>query len=301
MHSLLQETPTEATNALRYFEAAVRIDPEFARAHAFLAITYALMNGIELGPPIAWMPAARAAAEKAVALDEPLPEAHLAMGLITEIYDWDWAGAERHYRRALELNPRSAFVLDVYHLFLDVMGRGDEAAQILRRLEEVDPLAATVQSAIHALGRGEHDRALEEIQQTRGWMPGWAEGYRHIGWIEEQRGRMVEAGESYLTYFAMTGATDGELVALSGAVKAGGLSGMFRLRLVQMESSSRYFNWEMRAEYHARLGDKEGALRCLEQSCENREKFAYQIRGENYAFLREEPRYQALLRRMGLK
>src|SRR5712692_5618949 len=110
-----------------YFQQAIAKDPSYARAYAGLADSYALLGAYSLAPQTEFMPKARAAALKALQIDETLAEAHTALALITENYDWDWQTAEKEYRRAIELNPNYATAHHWYAEYLTWLGRFDEA------------------------------------------------------------------------------------------------------------------------------------------------------------------------------
>ena len=137
--------------AILYFQQAIDQDENYAPAYAGLADSYTLLTSYSLTPTSKYMPKARAAALRAVALDDNLPEAHVALALIVENYDWDWDTSEREYRRAISLNPNYATAHHWYAEQLTWMGRFEEAmreSEEARRLDPFSLIIATDHAAI---------------------------------------------------------------------------------------------------------------------------------------------------------
>ena len=131
--------------AIKYFQQAIAKDPDYARAYAGLADCYALLPGYTMTiPQTEALPKARAAALKALQLDEGLAEAHTSLALITENYDWDWQTAEKEYRRAIDLNPNYATAHHWYAEYLTWNGRFDEALRESERARQLDPLSLII-------------------------------------------------------------------------------------------------------------------------------------------------------------
>ena len=161
-----KRTPKSLEQAIECFQQAVAKDPNDARAYAGLADSYALLSGYTQTPPTESMPKARAAALKALQLDEGLAEAHTSLALITENFDWDWKTAEKEYRRAIELNPNYATAHHWYAEFLTWQGRFDEAFAESERARQLDPLSliiATDHAAILIYSR-QYDRAIAQCR-----------------------------------------------------------------------------------------------------------------------------------------
>jgi TolB-like protein/Tfp pilus assembly protein PilF len=146
-----QKRTTEAmVLGIEYFEQAVERDPGYALAHAGLSECWALLGFPEFGdlPWSATGPRARAAALEALRLDPQLPQAHLWLGVIHFLYDWDWPAAERKFRRGLQLDPRGALVETWYAVFLSALGRHDEALRRILNAEALEPLALQVRLSV---------------------------------------------------------------------------------------------------------------------------------------------------------
>src|SRR5713226_4037357 len=161
-----KRSPQGFEQAIECFQQAIVKDPNYARAYAGLADSYALVGGYTLAPQAEFMPKARAAALRAVEIDESLPEAHTALALIVQNYDWDWQTAGKEYRRAIELNPNYATAHHLYAEHLMWLGRFDEAFRESERARQLDPLSliiATDKGAILYFSR-QYDRAIEQFR-----------------------------------------------------------------------------------------------------------------------------------------
>jgi len=152
--------------AAEYFQQAIRRDPNYARAYAGLADTFGLMSTWQLVPQNEFMPKARAAALKALEIDETLAEAHTSLALIAENYDYDWQTAEKEFRRAIQLNPDYATAHQWYAEYLSWQGRFDEALAESERARQLDPLSLII-AADHAaifLDSRQYDRAIAQCR-----------------------------------------------------------------------------------------------------------------------------------------
>jgi len=161
-----ERNPKALARAIDYFEKAVADDPGNARAYAALANCYALINGYAGTPGTQAMPKARAAALRALEIDGSLPEAHAALALVAQNYDWDWTRAESEYRRAIELNPNYATGHHWYAEHLAFQGRFDEALAESERARQLDPLSliiATDNGAILYYAR-RYDDAIQKFE-----------------------------------------------------------------------------------------------------------------------------------------
>ncbi len=181
--------------AIDYYQQAIAKDPNFARAYAGLADSYALLAPYGVASPIEYMPKARAAALRALELDRDLPEAHTAMALIVQNYDYDWQTAGREYQRAIELNPNYATAHHWYAEHLMWRGHFDEALRESERARQLDPLSliiATDNGAILFTSR-QYDRALEKLREVRELDPGFPRAAGLIVRADEQKGMFADA------------------------------------------------------------------------------------------------------------
>jgi TolB-like protein/Tfp pilus assembly protein PilF len=155
--------------AIEYFQQAIAKDPNYAPAFAGLANAYTLLTAYSGAQPRVYMPKAREAAQRALELDQNLPEAHTAWALVVQNYDWDWDTSEKEFRRAIELNPNYATAHHWYAEHLAWLGKFDEALQESERARELDPLSliiATDHGAILYYSR-QYERAIEQFQSVR--------------------------------------------------------------------------------------------------------------------------------------
>ena len=180
--------------AIDYFQQAAAKDPTYARAYAGIADCYALMGGYSGQPQTEFMLKARAAALHALQIDESLPEAHTALALIVQNYDWDWQTSEREFRRAIELNPNYATAHHWYAEHLTWLGRFDEALRESERARQLDPLSLIIAAdngAILYFSR-QYDRSIAQFLAVREMDPNFPRVYM-IEAAYEQKGSFADA------------------------------------------------------------------------------------------------------------
>jgi tetratricopeptide (TPR) repeat protein len=166
-----KRTAEALTKAIEYFNQAIEKDPGFALAYAGLANCYVLHHG-NAQPPREKMPKARAAAMRALELDETLSEAHTSLARVMAVYDWDWPGAEKEFRRAIELNPRDALAHQWYGAYFELMGRRDEALAERKKALDLDPLSLASNSELglaYYFAR-DYDKAIEQFRMRWNWI-----------------------------------------------------------------------------------------------------------------------------------
>jgi TolB-like protein/DNA-binding winged helix-turn-helix (wHTH) protein/Flp pilus assembly protein TadD len=290
--------------AIVYFQQAIAKDPNYAPAYAGLANSYALLPGYTLGPALRYMPKAREAAERALKIDDELPEAHVALALILENYDWDWSAAEKEYRRAIELNPNYATAHQWYAEFLTWQGRFDEAlheSEYARKLDPLSLIIATDRGAIFYFSR-QYDRAVEQYQSVREMDPAFGRAHLVID-AYMQQGRFDEALANLHEWRRESG--DGfhtitRLVYLYGRM---GQKDKARAELRKLEAinGTQSLDPVPMALAYIGVGDNEAALSSLEKAYTERSNLLTALKVEPvYDPLREDPRFQELLRRVGL-
>ena len=161
-----KRNPENLKRAIEYFDQAIEKDPGFALAFAGLADAYVVpATGL---PPREAMPKAKQAALRALELDESLAEAHTSLGRVLQVYDWDWAGAEKEFKRAIELNPRYAVARQWYGGYYDRLGRSTEAVFERKVALELDPLSLIINFELgtsYYYSR-EYDKAIEQFKKT---------------------------------------------------------------------------------------------------------------------------------------
>jgi DNA-binding winged helix-turn-helix (wHTH) protein/tetratricopeptide (TPR) repeat protein len=291
--------------AIDYFRQATAIDPNYALAYAGMANSYTLLTSYSLASANLYMPQARAAALRAVELDEGLAEAHTALALIVQNQDWDWQTSEKEYRRAIELNPNYATAHHWYAEHLMWLGRFDEALSESERAGQLDPLSsiiATDRGAILYFSR-QYDPAIEQLRAVIRKDPNLsrAGGVQTAAYVEKQMfSQALANAEQMRRAFGDGPSYWSDLAYIYG--RAGQLE-RARRELEKLEKLSRYEQVDPVTMLwaHLGLGDKEEALADLEKAYSGHFGILTTLKVEP-AFdpLRSDQRFQDLLQRVGL-
>jgi tetratricopeptide (TPR) repeat protein len=289
--------------AIEYFQQAVDKDPAYARAYAGLAEAYALMGGYSGLPPTEFIPKARAAAQRALQLDERLPEAHTALAVIAQTYDWDWPTAEKEYKRAIQLNPNYATAHHWYAECLALQGRFDEAFPQIENARQLDPLSliiATDYGAILYFSR-QYDRAIEQFRGVLEMEPDFPRAHMLV-WAYAQKGLFAEALEDAEAYRRRENAP-WSLVMIAYVSGRSGDQTKGRLALKQLEQPGRNGPLDTLAfaVAYIGMGENDKALLGLEKAYREHSSSLTALKVDPiYDPLRGEPRFQELVRRIGL-
>jgi len=301
-----QGTAAGLKNGIEYFQQAIDKDPSYAPAYAGLADAYGGLSGLIYQPPSETLPKAKAAAMKAVELDETLAEAHAALAMVDWFYDWNWPSAEREFKRAIELNPNSAGSRSRYLVGLISRARVDESIVEGERAQELDPLVPTELPYAYLVAR-RYDESISRYQKTLDLYPDIAYKRAEMAWAYAMKGMYAKAIGEYdkIPESAKAVAAENQLVA-SGLGWVYAVSGR-RAEALKIAkefkdlSTHAYVDFYQFAAIYAGLGDKDETFRLLEK--------AYEEHSSNMPFLavdpfwyemRSDPRYANLLRRMGL-
>ena len=196
--------------ALEYFQQAIDRDPNFALAYSGMADTYALLGGPEAGgdmPPNEMLPKAKAAALKALEIDETLAEPHVSLAHAKYFYDRDFAGAEREFKRAIELNPNYSVAHHWYAIYLMIVGRQRDSLAEIRRAQELDPLSLSINTWLgHILARsGQSDQAVEQLRKTLEMDPNFILAHFRLGSLYEEKGMYDEAISEFREVLKLSG------------------------------------------------------------------------------------------------
>lgn len=291
--------------SIEYFQQAIRIDSNYAPPYAGLAYAYYAL-GISAALPKDVVPKAKAAVAKALEIDDQLAEAHAALGGIKHHYDWDRPGAEKAYKRALELNPNSEVVHRTYAIFLMTAGRLDEAFVEINQALDIAPLSivANRDKALILYHSRQYDAAIEQCRKTLDLDQNFPSVYSWLGQACEAKGDYEQAIAAYLKVATLQGRGPEEIALLRTAYKVSGMKGYWQRRLELMKEQAKrdsQFDQYSLASMYARLGQKEQAFACLEKAYEDRRPFIYLKIDPNLDNLRSDPRFTRLLRRIGLE
>jgi serine/threonine protein kinase/Tfp pilus assembly protein PilF len=289
--------------ARQSFHQAIEKDPNYALAYAGLAETY-ITGDTSLDPKIS-IPLARAAAAKALALDDTVGDAHVASAQVKYQEDWDWNGAEREFKRAIELNPGDTLAHHLYSHLLLSMGRNQESlkeSDLYVRLDPVSP-ASYDHLGFHYAADGQFEMAIAAYRKTPLLDPTWESSHESLGDAYRHQGMSEEALVEYEQAMAVD-KTSAEFVrALRKAFEREGWKGYWEKTLsAQLEKSRHeYVSAYKIANYYALLGDKENTFRYLDKAYAIHDVALTDIKIErNFDPLDADPRYATLLRRMGL-
>jgi len=289
--------------AVECFEQVIAKDPDYARAYAGLADSLALMSSYDVASPSVLIPKARAAALKALELDDKLAEAHASLALIAQNYDWDWQSAEKEYRRAIELDPNYATGHHWYAEHLAFRGRFDEAFAEIERARQLDPLSLIIQvdnGAILFFSR-QYDRAIEQFQAVLKVEPTFPRA-RMMDYAYAQQGRYAEALADIEiwrrvdnTYWILI--EEGYVYGRAGQ-PAEARRALEKLKLMNRGGKIDPFGL---VPVYVGLGDKDQAFAWIEKSIANHSPGPIALKVDPiYEPLRSDPRFQSVLQRLGL-
>jgi DNA-binding SARP family transcriptional activator/Flp pilus assembly protein TadD len=291
------------TRAVDCFERAVAHDPTFAPASANLAMAYVeLAEQGGMAPDRAYRRASEAAAT-AVRLDPGLAEAHCTVGFLKVVRDFDWAGGEQAFQRALALNPDDADTLDLYGRLCAARGRYDEAIAMQRRAQELDPLSHRLDVVSTLIRAGRYHEAVAGARDAVELDPGHDRSRATLGWAYFFSGQRDEGLAELERAAALSPGSTLWLGQLGQAYGLAGRTGRAHEILEELESRAEkeYVSLYHLAYVYTGLGDLAGAMDCLERAVAERTGAVYGIKG-SFLFtpLHREPRFRALLETMGL-
>lgn len=297
------QLPQQIDKSIACFQRAIALDPNFALAQVELAICYCFCGIFELMPPHECYPLAQAAVARALETDEHLAEGYVALGRIKHEYEWDWAGADRAFQRAIELSPHLAFAYTYYAFYLCAMGRAEALAEIARG-QALDPLSLDAQAFrgfIHFCRR-EYEEAIAVLRRALEMDPAYYPAGWILGMAYDQLGAHAEAIAVLEQAKSATSLTHilphlGHAYAVAGhraeAEKA--------LAELQTQAAHRYVSPFAFVHIYAGLREADKAFEWLEKAYQARDpKLAYLNVHPRWDSLRRDPRFDDLLRRTGL-
>ena len=293
---LNQRTREGVRKALNYFQKSIAEAPEYAPAYAGIASCYTDGDGMPLGlERREAYSRATAAVQRALDLDEGLAEAHAALGGIRFQYDWNWQGAEREFKRAVELDPNSAIGSQWYGELLSALGRHQEATAAMERAQRLNPIDVMTNGDlawIYYMAR-QYDRAMAQAQKTLEMDPKLAWMHNLVGGVYRVKGLDKEAVESYKVALTLSGTTVEELKGVSDTMS------LFRWRLRDAEKSGADSLPLVGA--YAVLGENDKALAILERGYRDHRLMLWLKVAPALDGLRSDARFTDLLRRVGLE
>jgi TolB-like protein/DNA-binding SARP family transcriptional activator len=305
-YGLNKGTAEGVQSAIAHFEEAASRDSRYAVAHAGLAVALDLADHFRVLPGRQAFPRAKAAAFKALELNDSLPEAHNALAFATHSFDWDWAGAEQAYQRAIALNPNFATARHWHGFYLGMLGRVDEALAEMRRAQKLNPLSIIIRTHLGLmLYRGRrYDEAIEQLRQTLEMEPDFAAVHYFLAWAYEQKG-MYEETVAHLQRALMVSPGSPDRVGALGHAHA-----VFKRKeqaVKALEELHKLAEWRFVSAFdfaiiYVGLGEPDQAFQWLERACEERSfSMLMSLKAEpRLDWLRADARFQDLVRRVGL-
>jgi TolB-like protein/Tfp pilus assembly protein PilF len=296
-----KQTATGYFKAIRTFEQAIAEEPTYALAYAGMSECYRLLTFWGPLSPQESMPKAEAAARTALELDETLAEAHTALAAIAYRFHYDWSRSEREFRRALELRPNHAECHRMYSVFLWNVGRFEEALSQAQRGQELDPLSPSTNVGSTFLWARQYDRAIAECRRALEMDPDLPHAHFGLGLAYTLRGDFREGIRELRVAVRLSRRNPGYLSRLGHAYAAAGKEREARKVLEELQARSRrqYVSPVGIALVHLGLGDRDEALVWLEKAYQVHD-FDLVTRNPRLDPLRSDPRFQHLLRRVGL-
>jgi serine/threonine-protein kinase len=288
--------------AFDYFNQAIAFDPEFALAYANAAVVYNILAENGVFDPKVVTPKAKAAAQKALDIDNTLAEGHAAMALINN-GEGDWSGAEQQYKQAIELNPNLALAHSDYAMYLSNMGRQAEALSENKRAQELDPLSikfSNRQGLILQVAR-RYDEAIQQFQNIIRLQPDSSDAYIYLAYTYADKGMYADAIAQYQKFISLSGENTSEQSYLGYAYAKAGKRNEALALLGKLKTTTDYVSPAELAILYAGLGDKDEAIAALERAFAAHDSQMQYLKVEpHYDSLRSDPRFTDLMRRVGL-
>jgi serine/threonine protein kinase/Tfp pilus assembly protein PilF len=297
-------TEADFKKAADYFTRAVQKDPRYALSYAGLADTYSLLGHAGyLAPSEAW-PKAKASAMQALEIDDTLAEAHTSLGLVKEHYEWDWTGAEKEFKRAIELDPNSATAHLWYGDFLANTGRLEEGMRETKRAQEFDPLSLIINTTMGWQYYLSHQyvQAVEQLRKALEIDQRFSPARRMLEEVYAQMGKHKEAVAEREKVLSLSG--NPELAAsIEEDFSRSGYKGVLQSWLDGLTeiSKHRYVSAYSISEAYMRMGEKEKAFDSLERAYDEHDSGLVSV-GVDPLFdsVRSDGRFRDLLKRMRL-
>lgn len=307
-----KRTSTDLLKSAEYFQQAIEKDPNYALAYAALAEAYILIPNYTNELPGNAYPKAREAAIKALQMDETLAEGHNALATIKHSYDWDFVGAEKEFKRAIELNPNYATAHHWYGEFLLDMGRIEEGTAEIRRAQELDPLSLIINSmvGITYMIKGQDDLAIEQYKKTLEMNSNFPRAHTFLAKSYENKKLFEEAINEQQIYSLLVqmppAVVEKEISEWRESFRINGEKGYWRkyieiLEKRRAEPSNSSIPLTIIATLYIQIGEKEKAFSLLEEAYQKREVELLQIKKDPaWKSMLTDPRFIELQKRIGI-
>jgi TolB-like protein/Flp pilus assembly protein TadD len=290
---------------IEFFKSAIKIDPKFSLAYAGIADCYMSIGWYSMIPKEIAYDEAKEAAEKAIGIDDTVSEAHVSLANIKALYYWDWDGADKAYRRALELNSSNAEAHHQYAHLLTLMGQTEEGVTELTRALELEPLSAVINSC---LGQNlyfdrKYDSAIEQLKKAIEMDPNLGDPYGWLGMAYLQKGMLEQAKEMLQKGTAFSRIKTRMLGALGYTYVEDGKKDEAQNILQQLKklSERQYVDPYCLAWTYAGLGEREIVFKLLDKAFEEKSNLMIMLKPDPFfEDLHSDPRFKAILKKMDL-
>jgi TolB-like protein/Tfp pilus assembly protein PilF len=301
-----RRTEEDLKKAVSFFEKALDLDPNYARAYVGLADSYAALALLEFMPPIEAYPKAREAVRKALALNAGLAAAHTSLGLIKFQYDWDWKGAEEEFRESISNNFNYAPAHHFFADYLKAMGRFEEALAEIEKARELDPLSLAINIGVgHVLYlSGQYEKAIEEYKKAVELDPSFMPTHVWFGRPYLEMGMFAEAISELETAVNLSGESTIALAMLGHALASSGRNdqAMQILEKLKEKAEKEYVPSYWIAVIYNGFRDREQVIAWMRQAFEERSSWLVWSNVEpRFAWLRDDPEFASLMRAMNLR
>src|SRR5579872_4280138 len=300
-----KRTGDAVKRGLDYFHQVIELDPVYGLAYAGIADSYSMMVFNNMISPRDGLPKARAAATRALELDESLAEARSSEAFVKLFYDWDWAGAEREFHRTFEVDPNYSIARQWYAMELAALGRHEEAVRENERGLEIDPLSLSINSTSSLLLYfvRQYDQGLEQGLATVEMDPNFFSSHFVSGLALEQKGHLEKAIVEFRASADLSGRWPLFVGSYGHACAAAGEQQEAQKVIAELRDTSvrKYVSSFAVASVYAGSGDKDLTLDWLEKAYDERAAWMIFLNVHPYFdFLRSDTRFQKLLRKIGL-
>ncbi|HMQ02593.1 MAG TPA: tetratricopeptide repeat protein [Pyrinomonadaceae bacterium] len=289
--------------AVEFFNRAIEKDPKFALAYSGLAESYVLFPNYSVAPPLEAMPKAKAAALRAIELDDSLAQTHVALGIYYSLFAWNLPAGEKEFRRAIELDPNYATAHQQYGIeCLSLMGRFDEAIAAGKRAEELDPFSLIIGADLGNVltNARRFDEAIAQIKKVIAldenfWVAHW-----YLGRAYHANGQYREAVAEYRKAISLNENSFIKAMLISSLAKAGERGEAVKLLgELQEESVRRYVSSSAFAVAYAALGDMDNAFDYMEKEIDERSSRVPTLKvNSTWDDMRDDPRFDELVRKV---
>jgi serine/threonine-protein kinase len=289
--------------AIEYFWRAVEEDPSYADPYAGLAYVYSMLGLVGAMRPADVLPNAKAAALKALERDEESGGAHVALGLVQLLYEWDWSGARQEFERALQIAPNDPYCRLCYGVWLNAMGQHEDAIAEMTTAVNLDPLSGL---ASHNLASvyyvaGYEDQAIEQDLKTVNLNPSFVAAYGQLAVLYARRGTCERALDQAKKYVALSGRDVRSRSFLAQVYAISGKREEAIACIEELKKDAPFHAAGCLAFIYAALGDSDQTFAYLEKSYEERTVFlTFLPILPEFRHLHGDPRFADLLHRMGL-